>query len=96
MISEVQNDSLTQLFADVENTQLNTSISSIKNYDSKTQNLFGRIIVDIAYIFKQIVDADYHKPFNCSFKDMICVNEKQDGLISSFILICLLYKIKKQ
>lgn len=67
-------------------------VSPIKETDMKTQSLFSRRIVDIAYIFKQIVYADNYKPFHCSFKDMVCVNEKHDGLISSFIFICLLWK----
>lgn len=36
MISETQNDTSTQLFADVENTKLNISFSPQK-YDIKTQ-----------------------------------------------------------
>jgi hypothetical protein len=95
VISEMQNDNKTQLFADVENTKLNVSVSPIKENDIKIQSLFGRRIVDIAYIFEQIVDADNHKPFDCSFKDMVCVNEKRDGLISSFKFICLLCKTRK-
>lgn len=94
MISETQNDTSTQLFADVENTKLNISFSPQK-YDTKTHSLFGRRIVDIAHIFKQIIDADNHKPFDCIFKDMVCVNEKRDGLVSSFKFICSLCKTQK-
>ncbi|KAF0755359.1 YqaJ domain-containing protein [Aphis craccivora] len=64
MISETQNDTSTQLFADVENTKLN-------------------------------INADNHKPFDCIFKDMVCVNEKRDGLVSSFKFICSLCKTQK-
>jgi hypothetical protein len=91
----MQNDSPTQLIADVENTKLNISVLPIKENDVKTQSLFGRRNVVIAYIFEQIVDADSHKPFDCSFKDIVCVNEKRDGLISSFKFICLLCKTRK-
>lgn len=43
---------------------------------------------------RQIAETD-HKPFDCSFKDMVCIREKSSGLISSFIFVCKFCKIEK-
>jgi len=77
---------------EIQNQTLNFSTSPVK-----TQNnvkLYGRRIVDIAFIFEQIVETD-HSPFDCSFKNMICIREKSVGLTSSYTFVCKLCNIEK-
>lgn len=76
----------------VQSETLNVSFTPVKK--QSILKLYGRRIVDIAFIFKQIAETD-HKPFDCSFKDMICINEKTIGLISSYTFVCNFCKIKK-
>lgn len=54
-------------------------------------NIVGRRILDLAYICQQIKEKDNHDPYGCSFKDMVCVNEKKIGLKSSFAFKCDFY-----
>lgn len=51
MTSELLNDDIALQFSDVENTELNTTASSIKNNDIITHSSFGRRIVDISLYF---------------------------------------------
>lgn len=74
---------------------MNVSTSPIKKNEHIAIQLFGRRIINIKYLFEQIADADDHKPFDCSFKNMICTDEKQNGLIFSFNFICLFCKTER-
>lgn len=76
----------------VQSETLNISFTPVKK--QSILKLYGHRIIDIAFIFKQIAETD-HKPFNCSFKDMICINKTSIGLISSYIFVCNFCKIKK-
>ncbi|XP_060875891.1 uncharacterized protein LOC132949126 [Metopolophium dirhodum] len=71
--------------SDVDTHKLETSISPIKNHE---HTIVGRRILDLAYICQQIKEKDNHDPYGCSFKDMVCVNEKKIGLKSSFAFKC--------
>jgi hypothetical protein len=61
--------------SDVNTHKLEISISPIKNHVEHT--IVGRRILDLAYICRQINEEDNHDPYGCSFKDMVCVNEKK-------------------
>lgn len=72
--------------SDVETHKLEISISPIKNHVEHI--IVGRRILDLAYICQQIKEKDNHDPYSCSFKDMVCVNEKKIGLKSCFTFKC--------
>jgi len=61
--------------SDVDAHKLEISISPVKNHE---HTIVGRRILDLAYICQQIKEKDNHDPYGCSFKDMVCVNEKKN------------------
>ena len=48
----------------------------------------GRRIFDIGHLFKQILNGKKHEPFECSIINMEILNEKINGLCSTFYLKC--------
>lgn len=86
-----QNDVISSIEIDntnvIQNHTLNVSITPEKI--PNILKLYGRRIVDIAFIFEQIAETD------CCFKDMVCIREKSIGLISSFTFVCTFCKIEK-
>lgn len=69
-----QNDAISSIEIDntnvIQNHTLNVSITLEKA--PNILKLYGRRVVDIAFIFEEIAETD-HKPFDCSFKDMVCI-----------------------
>jgi len=53
-----------------------------------TENLSGRRIVDVDYIFKQIQNSSHGGGLDCSFLNMSFVSEKRYGFFSKFKFQC--------
>lgn len=49
--------------------------------------LDGRRIINIAYFFEKISKIN-HQPFDCTFKNLVFVGEKRNGLYSEYIFNC--------
>ncbi|CAH1102119.1 unnamed protein product [Psylliodes chrysocephalus] len=64
--------------------------------NSNEVTLSGRRIVDINYVFKQILSGKKHTPFDCSISDMKVINEFRNGYISTFMLQCKMCNIIEQ
>nr|XP_023028737.1 uncharacterized protein LOC111516867 [Leptinotarsa decemlineata] len=56
----------------------------------------GRRIVDISFLFKQILDSEKHKLFGCDITDMQVIKEVRKGFISTFTLKCKMCGITQQ
>lgn len=74
------------LYYNINTHKLNISISPLKN-NLVQHNIVGRRILDLVYICTQIKEKDNHDPYGCSFKDMVCINEINIGLKSSFTFL---------
>ncbi|XP_060861794.1 uncharacterized protein LOC132938802, partial [Metopolophium dirhodum] len=73
------------------------NFSVISNTTSDTivsENLVGRRIVDIAYIFEQIKKNRHSGGTDCSFLDMIFKSEIRNGYTSSFKFQCQICSIE--
>jgi len=49
--------------------------------------LDGRRIINIAYVFEKISKIN-HRPFDCTFKNLVFVGEKRNGLYSEYMFNC--------
>lgn len=49
--------------------------------------LDGRRIINISYFFEKISKIN-HQPFDCTFKNLVFVGEKRNGLYSEYIFNC--------
>lgn len=56
--------------------------------------LNGRRIINIAYFFERISKINHH-PFDCSFKNLIFVEEKKNGFYSEFVFVCTICNTKE-
>lgn len=63
------------------------SKSPSKPIPSNSPNIIGRRIIDIMHFITQIQQID-HKPFSCSFKDMLLESEQRFGFRSSYTFKC--------
>jgi len=67
---------------------LNISTSPLKENLNTDTDLLGRRIVNISHLFNAIKLIDNHKPFDCSFKDIIIIKEIKYGFKSTFVFKC--------
>jgi len=56
--------------------------------------LDGRRIINIAYVFEKISKIN-HQPFDCTFKNLVFVGEKRNGLYSEYIFNCTMCRKKE-
>lgn len=57
--------------------------------------LCGKRIFDVPCLFKQILNSERHRPFDCNITDMEVISETRKGLKSTFTLKCKMCNIIK-
>ncbi|KAL5246074.1 hypothetical protein ACI65C_013482 [Semiaphis heraclei] len=65
-----------------------------KNIVGALYTIDGRRVIDIGYVFGKIANIR-HKPFDCTFSDLVLTGERKIGWYSEFHFTCGVCKIKE-
>jgi len=66
----------------------------IKCFHINRYTIDGRRVIDIGYVFGKIANIR-HKPFDCTFSDLVLTGERKIGWYSEFYFTCGVCKIKE-
>ncbi|CAI6377348.1 unnamed protein product [Macrosiphum euphorbiae] len=76
----------------INSTQLSVEMSNEQIESSK--ELCGRRIVDMNFVFKQILNCRHKGGLDCTFLDMELISEHRKGFFCSWLFKCLVCQIK--
>ncbi|KAF2893893.1 hypothetical protein ILUMI_12277 [Ignelater luminosus] len=71
-----------------DNSQLREGNGELRKEEGSTCTVTGRRMFNVNFLFKQILNGERHKPFDCSIIDMTVESERRNGLLSTFVLKC--------
>ncbi|XP_050306062.1 uncharacterized protein LOC126745672 isoform X2 [Anthonomus grandis grandis] len=91
----IENDNKLENGAKSQSQQENNLESAKKRKKCNEFEIAGRRIFDVEYLFKQFLNGERHKPFDCTLVDMELIKEKRNGLYSEFTLKCKMCNVTK-